>query len=335
MDCDQALLSASDREASPVILVGLRIIDSEEGDRMIKSRKYRGEGDHRYICSFLDQVYSINKNQQNWLSARWEYAAYFISPLYHLMGKNEWENSIRIWEISEGVIVGVVSTEDAENTFIQIHPGYRFIEEDMVMWAEENLAVPADEGNIKRITIWAHDKDELRKSILTKRGYKKSEDFEYLRWQKLDKEIPNIKLPEGYSILSLADGVDIFNKCETVVKAFNSSGLPIELYRKMQKAPSYRMDLDIVSVYEDNTIFSFCTVWFQEKSRTGMFEPVGTHPDHQRKSLGKAVLIEGLKRLKALGAEIAYVGSGEATSSFYESAGFINYEPHYPWTKEF
>ena len=93
-------------------------------------------------------------------------------------------------------------------------------------------------------------------------------------------------------------------------------GKLFELYHKMQKAPSYRMDLDIVSVYEDNTISSFCTVWFEEKSRTGRFEPVGTHPDHQRKSLGKAVLIEGLKRLKALGAEIAY-------------------EPHYPWTKEF
>lgn len=124
----------------------LRIIDFEDGDRMIKSRKYRGEEDHRYICSFLDQVYNINKNQQNWLSARWEYAAYFISPLYHF-----------------------------------------------------------------------------------------------------------------------------------------------GLYRKMQKVPSYRMDLDIVSVYEDNTISSFCTVWFEEKSRTGRFEPVGTHPDHQRKSLGKAV----------------------------------------------
>jgi GNAT superfamily N-acetyltransferase len=280
-------------------------------------------------------VYSINKNQQNWLSARWEYTAYFINLLCHLMGKNEWENSIRIWEISEGVIVGVVSTEDAENTFIQIHPGYRFIEEDMVMWAEENLAVPADEGNIKRITIWAHDKDELRKSILTKRGYKKSEDFEYLRWQKLDKEIPNIKLPEGYSILSLADGVDIFDKCETVAKAFKSSGLPLEVYREMQRAPLYRKDLDIVSIYEDNTISSFCTVWFEEKNRIGVFEPAGTHLDHQRKGLGKAVLIEGLKRLKALGAEIAYVGSyGEATGSFYESAGFINYEPHYPWTKK-
>jgi len=22
------------------------------------------------------------------------------------------------------------------------------------------------------------------------------------------------------------------------------------------------------------------------------------------------------------------------SGSFYESAGFINYEPHYPWTKE-
>lgn len=302
---------------------------------MIKSRGYGGEKDHRRICSFLEQVYSINKNQQNWLSARWEYAAYFINPLCHLMGKSEWENSIRIWETSEGVIVGVVSTEDAESTFIQIHPDYRFIEEDMMVWAEENLALPADEGNAKRITIWAHDKDKLRQSILTKRGYRKSEDFEYLRWQRLDKEIPDFELPEGYSIRSLEDGVDIFDKCETVAKAFKSSGLPLEVYREMQRAPLYRKDLDIVSIYKDDTIASFCTVWFEEKNRIGVFEPAGTHPDHQRKGLRKAVLIEGLKRLKALGAEIAYVGSyGEATGYFYESAGFINYEPHYPWTKE-
>jgi hypothetical protein len=35
-------------------------------------------------------------------------------------------------------------------------------------------------------------------------------------------------------------------------------------------------------------------------TRTAAFEPVGTHPTHQRKGLGKALMAEGLRRVHAI-----------------------------------
>lgn len=40
----------------------------------------------------------------------------------------------------------------------------------------------------------------------------------------------------------------------------------------------------------------------------GLFEPVRTHPDFQGKGLGKAVMTEGLRRMKAAGMKRAIVG---------------------------
>ncbi len=54
---------------------------------------------------------------------------------------------------------------------------------------------------------------------------------------------------------------------------------------------------------------AFCTIWFDDVTRSAYFEPVGTAPQHQRRGLGKAVMCEGLRRLKRMGATLALVGS--------------------------
>jgi len=47
------------------------------------------------------------------------------------------------------------------------------------------------------------------------------------------------------------------------------------------------------------------------------------------------MLFEGLRRLKELGAEKAYVGCGDSLRGFYNSAGFSAYDSDYPWKKKF
>jgi hypothetical protein len=68
-----------------------------------------------------------------------------------------------------------------------------------------------------------------------------------------------------------------------------------EWYHNIQRIPLYRRDLDVVAVAPNGEIASFCTVWFDDVTRTGVFEPVGTAPEHQRRGLGKAVMCEGLQ----------------------------------------
>jgi predicted N-acetyltransferase YhbS len=69
-------------------------------------------------------------------------------------------------------------------------------------------------------------------------------------------------------------------------------------------------------------------------TRTGAFEPVAVVPEHQRLGLGKALMFEGLRRIRKLGATQATVGSyGPIAGALYESAGFCNYDMAEPWYK--
>lgn len=71
---------------------------------------------------------------------------------------------------------------------------------------------------------------------------------------------------------------------------------------------------------------AFCTLWYDEATRTAAFEPVGTHPEHQRTGLGKALMAEGLRRVRDLGATVCAAGSyAEASGVLDASLGFIEY----------
>lgn len=57
----------------------------------------------------------------------------------------------------------------------------------------------------------------------------------------------------------------------------------------------------------------------------GLFEPVATHPDFQRRGLGKAVMAEGFRRMKAAGMRRATLGfdpDNVAARALYTSLGF-------------
>ena len=60
-------------------------------------------------------------------------------------------------------------------------------------------------------------------------------------------------------------------------------------------------------------------------SKTGLFEPVGTHLDFQRRGLGKVVMTEALYRLQARGMQRAIVSTKAdniAGIKLYEAVGF-------------
>jgi ribosomal protein S18 acetylase RimI-like enzyme len=70
---------------------------------------------------------------------------------------------------------------------------------------------------------------------------------------------------------------------------------------------------------------AFCIAWPDAVNQVGLFEPVGTHPDFQRQGLGKAVMLETLRRLQRAGMRQAIVSTGADNTPaihLYASAGF-------------
>jgi predicted N-acetyltransferase YhbS len=61
-------------------------------------------------------------------------------------------------------------------------------------------------------------------------------------------------------------------------------------------------------------------------------EPVATDPDYSRLGLGKAAVLEGIRRCADLGAKEAFVGSDQL---FYQAIGFRKVFNTACWVKYF
>ncbi len=68
----------------------------------------------------------------------------------------------------------------------------------------------------------------------------------------------------------------------------------------------------------DGELVAFCTLWLDPVTRTGYFEPCGTDPDHQRKGLGKAVMLEAMRRAKDMDC-VTVGGYSDAANALYSS----------------
>ena len=224
-----------------------------------------------------------------------------------------------------------------------VHPTLRTpeLEEEMLTVAEQRLASVKPDGSAK-LYVWAPDADALRQQILVQRGYVK-QGWPEIQWRhRLDAPIPDVPVAAGYSIRALADGLELLERCHASGLGFHEGDIRIAVenredptwYRNIQAAPSYRRDLDLVTIAPDGEIAAFCTIWFDDVMRSAIFEPIATVPAHQRRGLGKLIMTEGLRRLQRLGATMAFVsGYSPAANALYQSVIGPDCELYEPWVK--
>ena len=99
---------------------------------------------------------------------------------------------------------------------------------------------------------------------------------------------------------------------------------------------SKRFDvLDIVAVAPTGEIASFCTMWYDDVTRTAYIEPVATVPEHLRRGLARANIMEGLRRLQRMGALRAFVGGYEpGPNALYASSLSPAHDKFVQWIKK-
>jgi ribosomal protein S18 acetylase RimI-like enzyme len=310
----------------------------------VKSRQYRSEDDYQRIRELLVRSYAINQTMHCWGLERLDWWRYNAEANVEPGNEQTWEGEVRLWETEAGELVGVVHPEGGfgpiesdRDMFLEIHPHYRYLEDEMLAWAEaDHVARRPSDGREWRLNTVVYDYDALRAEFLTRCGYSHLGVAGYKRRCALEHPIPAGKLPPGCEVRSVAD--DELGAWAVVVDAaFDSQLNTVGRCRAWLQAPTNRRDLNLVAVTADGVFASFAIVWLDEANRIGAFEPVGTHPNYRRRGLAKAVLCEGLRRLKALGATMAYVGcgTGPAVTRLYEGAGFTDYDEEHQWRKEF
>ena len=236
--------------------------------------------------------------------------------------------NIRLWEDDAGLI-GFAWRDAEASAVLQLHPrAYdgSALEEAMLMWSAATWSTPSNGGDTHVFTTYALETDSRRIALLHRHGFVRTERH-LLRvlHRDLSVPIPDSPLPPGVAIRHLTDAADFAERVALHRDVWMNSKMTPDSYRRMRQIAGYHADLDIVAIMPDGAFASYCVCWLDPVNRTGEFEPVGTRAAYRRQGIGKAVMYEGLRRLKAHDVHTAIVystGGNDASLALYLSAGF-------------
>jgi len=286
----------------------------------VTRRQYNHAEDYKRVDDFLIEHYRPGNRDGNWVEPAWEYMH------HHGLLNSDCLGRFGIWEVN-GEIVAVAHYEwRLGEAFLQFHPAYRYLRQEMLDYAETNLVGRSKDD--ERAFVWAYvnDFDEAFRSLVQARGYERRLDLDR-PMAKLDipDPFPPITLPQGFRLTSLAEDCDWAKVHRVLWRGFNHEGDPpmteaeLEDRRRMFDTPKARRDLKIAVEAPDGSFVAFCGMFYEPTNRYAYVEPVATDPDYRRRGLGRAAVLEGIRRCGELGATVAYVGSSQP---FYLSFGF-------------
>jgi mycothiol synthase len=296
----------------------------------IVTRPFAGEADYARMRDMLVDITRLNRHAPyctvgdlDW----WRWTAKVPDQINH----------VQIWFDGDRAI-GFVWPGESEADVI-VHPDRGEALDDMLDWAERNALAEVEPGSGEVVfETFAYANDAMQNQALLRHGYQQGEAAYRMRSQPVDGPFPTPLLPEGYVTRDMRNATadDIEKRVDVHRAAFAPSRMTVAKHTAVMAAPTYRPDLDLAIVAPDGSFAAFTIVWFDEANRIGMFEPLGTHPDHQRRGLGRAIIAEGLRRLSEIGATTAYVDSlagGPASNLLYAAAGFQVVDENISWTK--
>ncbi len=249
--------------------------------------------------------------------------------------------NIRLWSGAAGVL-GFAWFDPREQSFdLQLHPrghGTR-TEEDMLDWVDQRWRrLAADDPAAKTRTAWTGccEDDAWRIALLERRGFRRGAAYYHHLYRSLADALPEAPLPDGFTARCIAGEEEHRARAACHRSAFHPSRVTDAHYLRLMQLPGYARELDAVVVAPGGQVASFALAWADPCNRVAEFEPVGTHADFRRRGLGKAALVEGMRRMKALGMATAFVmceGDSEPAVRLYESVGFRSARRDYDYVK--
>lgn len=237
-----------------------------------------------------------------------------------------WQSNIRLWMENDRLVGWALITPDEKAFDVFTVPELRGDSRQfqMLTWAVENMH---EFDNIE--SLWNADDDTARIGWLERNDFKPEEYHDIYFTRSLSGPLPESPLPNGFQIrASRGDEEDARLRAMASHAAFGSSK-PFDEYWprtwKFVQSPVYVPEHELFVMSPDGQVAAYCLVWTDDLTRVGHFEPVGTHPDFQRKGLGKSLLLEAMRRLKSEGmieADVCTNHNNEAAIRLYESVGF-------------
>ncbi len=251
---------------------------------------------------------------------------------HHIFNGNKYYNPpdlLSIWEDEHGVAAWVLAQPRHRSFDAQIRPNLRGSEfaRDIYEYAERRTIELMREHKIEgdEIEFEAWQCDRATGKLLEELGWEPVADALWTVNRIGLKDAPVSPIPSGYAIRAVRGTEESAAVAEAHLSAFPSANWTPELYRYVMESPGYAPERELVVEASDGTLAAFTMIWHDPINRTGLFEPVGTHAEHRRRGLAKALLAFAMGRMAEAGMEHAIVvnsPSNEAAQSLYRSCGF-------------
>ena len=231
-----------------------------------------------------------------------------------------------VWETQGGSIVGFTMVSNAGWCDLVVHPDYDAV--DFVPAALRRAE--------KHVRNQPHQCSDLRfgrrvtnsnvESVLTRLGFTRMK-FGYPTLQRTLEEGQTAACNIGDLMISRGNDVTLSHSQRAT--AWNEA-FPLEPRREsdiasLTEAPGFCDKLDFTCHTNDGIIAAFCTVWFDEITKSGLFEPVGTTPQFQRRGLASAIVQAASNQLYTIGGKTAFVrvhNENTTAAKFYTAVGF-------------
>lgn len=292
--------------------------DSALEVRYVKPSKVRfvsfSEEYYQAVCDFLIAL-NREKKHINWNWARWEW-------MYaHPYCDREKLHTIGLWLDGEAIVGVAIYDLFHGEAFCGALDGYKYLLPEILEYAYGNLK---DENGLG---IAVRDNDVTMQEQLTQMGYRNAEQTEPILCRDLNEPL-DYELPSGFTIRDIRFPEDNLTYQTVIWKGFDHEGDQAELEKMLANKvlpPNHRPELCLAVVDETGEFAAHCTCWYDERTDYTYVEPVCTIPKYRGMGLGKAVVLEALRRCKALGAKQAFVISDQ---EFYKKLGFARHSKY-------
>ena len=279
-------------------------------------------GDYRRLRDFL-----IGLDSHNYHFGRWDWM------ITHSMLDPIGLPKIGLWE--EGGAIVAAATYDCVlgKAYLLADPQHRHLAGEMLAYARDALV---KDGAFSVLIL---DGDTALQDTAARSGFVPTQEKECDAVFPIAANSIRYALPEGFSVVSLQERPDAFEFGRVLWKGFNHEAKgegafdPSDVELSALKAELFRDNVDlslkIAAIAPDGHFASFCGMWQDARSQSALVEPVATDPAYRRMGLGRAVVLEAIRRCGERGAKRAFVGSSQ---QFYYSIGFRPYATSTWWS---
>ncbi len=239
---------------------------------------------------------------------------------------------IGLWE-EDGRVVAVATYEsELGRAYLLMDAAYRHLGEELL--AHARRALSRDD----RVAVLILDGDTQMQDIAAKHGFFATQEKEHDSVFSIDQTSLHYTLPQGFHITSMAETYDPCRYDEGLWKGFNHElngegaydpdKRDLPLIDRSFRRPNVNLDIKIAVVSPAGEFAAYCGMWHDPATQNALVEPVATIPEYRRMGLGRAAVLEGIRRCGLLGAKRAFVGSSQ---QFYYSIGFRPYATSTWW----